>query len=279
MRHSFLSLSLLLAGLSCSPEPEGPLDALAAAPAVVSLTPTAVTVDSDTINVGSTRQPTDRLSIPIAFSAVVQSAGGSSPVGQVTGWIVDDRGLVVSGPTPFNDGGVAPDLLSGDGTFSGYVRLSITRVEIGSWSARVAATGVNGMRSTIAVIPLTVVRNNRPPIMSSLVADATISASDPQPLMLLQIKAVDPDGPSDILRVYFNSYRPNGLPASGNPFLMFDDGNSAGISGDALARDSVYSLRVQFGGAPTGTYRFEFRAIDRSSDSSNIVIHRVEVLP
>jgi hypothetical protein len=38
-------------------------------------------------------------------------------------------------------------------------------------------------------------------------------------------------------------------------------------------------LRVQFGGAPAGTYRFEFRAIDRSSDTSNAIIHFIQVLP
>jgi hypothetical protein len=215
----------------------------------------------------------------VTLSALVQVPSGSAPVADVSAWIADDRGDVVNGPFALNDRGERPDVTAGDGRYHGEARFSITRVEVGSWSARIAASGVNGTRSTTAVVPVSIVRNNLPPVISQLVAATSISASDPQPLMLLSVKAVDPDGAPDILRVFFNSYRPTGQPASGNPFLMFDDGNTAGISGDGVARDSVYSLRVQFGGAPTGSYRFEFRAIDRSSDSSNVIIHQVEVLP
>jgi hypothetical protein len=246
---------------------------------LLSVSPSGVIVNTDTINVGSTRLPTDVLEIPVTLSALVQIPAGSATVASVSAWIADDRGESISGPFALNDRGERPDLTAGDGQFSGEARFSISRVEVGTWSARVAATGVNGTRSTTAVVQVSIVRNNQPPVISNLVAASSISASDPQPLMLLTMKAVDPDGASDILRVFFNSYRPNGQPASGNPFVMFDDGNTAGISGDAVARDSLYSLRVQFGGAPTGSYRFEFRAIDRSSDSSNVIIHHVEVLP
>lgn len=279
MRRSLLSLVVAVAGMSCSPEPSGLLDNLASAPVLVSVSPSSVTVNTDTINVGSTRLPTDVINVPVVLSGVVQGPAGSSPVADVSAWIVDDRGDVVGGPFAFNDRGEGPDQTAGDARHSGVARFSITRVEVGAWSARIAATGVNGARSTIMVVPVTVVRNNRAPVLSNLVAASSISASDPQPLMELTVKAVDPDGAADLLRVYFDSYRPNGQPASGNPFLMLDDGNTAGISGDAVAGDSVYSLRVQFGGAPTGTYRFEFRAIDRSSDSSNVIIHHIEVLP
>jgi hypothetical protein len=279
MRRSIPCFAIALAGLSCSPEPVGPLDALAPPPVLISVSPSGVIVNTDTMNVGGTRLPTDVLQIPVTLSALVQTPAGTAPVANVSAWIADDRGDVIDGPFEFNDRGVWPDQTAGDGRFSGEAHFSIIRVEVGTWSARVGATGVNGTRSTTAVVPVSIVRNNRPPVISNLTAAASISASDPQPLMLLTVKAVDPDGASDIVRVSFDSFRPTGQPASGNPFVMFDDGNTGGISGDAVARDSVYSLRVQFGGAPTGIYRFEFRAIDRSSDSSNVIIHHVEVLP
>lgn len=279
MHRSVLFAAFALAGASCSPEPGGPLDALAPAPALISVTPSGVTVNTDTINVGSTRLSTDVIDIRVVLSGVVQVPAGHARVSEVSAWVVNDRGVEISGPLAFNDRGEAPDATAGDGRHSGVARFSITRVEIGTWSVRVAATGVNGTISTIKVVPVSIVRNNQAPVLSDLIASASISASDPQPVMDLSVKAVDPDGVTDILRVYFDSYRPNGQPASGNPFLMFDDGNTAGISGDTMAGDSVYSLRVQFGGAPVGTYRFEFRAIDRSSDSSNVIIHHVQVLP
>lgn len=279
MRRSLLFLACAVAGMSCSPEPGGPVDTLSPAPVLVSVSPASVTVNTDTINIGSTRLPTDVLDVPVVLSGDVHVPAGHAPIADVSAWIVDDRGDVISGPFPFNDRGEGPDQTAGDARYSGVARFSITRVEVGVWSARVAASGVNGTRSTIMVVPVSVARNNRAPVLSNLVAATSISASDPQPLMHLTVKAVDPDGAADLLRVYFDSYRPSGQPASGNPFLMFDDGNTAGISGDVMAGDSVYSLRVQFGGAPVGTYRFEFRSIDRSSDSSNVIIHQVEVLP
>ncbi len=279
MRRLIPPIALVVAVLSCSPEPSGVLDTLATPPVLVSVTPASLTVNSDTINVGPTRLPTDRLEIRFPMWATVVAPVGSSPVAEVSGWVTDDRGVDVSGPFQLNDRGISPDTTAGDGIYGGYVSFGIVRVEIGTWSARVAATGVNQTRSSIAISPVQVLRNNQPPVLSGLIADGTISSSDPNPLMQLRVRAVDPDGPTDIQRVYFNSYLPNGNPASGNPFLLFDDGNATGVSGDQVARDSVYSLRVQFGGAPAGTYRFEFRAIDRSSDSSNVIIHQVVVTP
>jgi len=45
----------------------------------------------------------------------------------------------------------------------------------------------------------------------------------------------DLDGQSDILKVFFNSFLPpNGSPASGNPFFLYDDGNANTISGDQI---------------------------------------------
>jgi len=94
----------------------------------------------------------------------------------------------------------------------------------------------------------------------------------------LSIKATDPDGQSDIQKVFFNSYRPDGSPSTGNPFQMFDDGNFNGQSGDSEAGDGIYSLTVQL---PTttqrGTYRFVFQATDRSGAQSNEVSHLLRV--
>jgi hypothetical protein len=58
---------------------------------------------------------------------------------------------------------------------------------------------------------------------------------------------------------------------------MFDDGVSGG---DTVANDGIYSLRVSLPPTTvTGTYRFEFQAVDRSAASSNIIVHRLTVLP
>ncbi|MDZ7268470.1 MAG: hypothetical protein ONB48_12110 [candidate division KSB1 bacterium] len=121
-------------------------------------------------------------------------------------------------------------------------------------------------------------RTNHAPLLSDLSAPTTISRSATPNLYLLSVRAVDPDSSCDdgIARVFFNSFRPDGTPASGNPFAMRDDGQE----GDARANDRRYSLRIQI--APqnqTGTYRFEFYAQDRNGALSERLTHIINVLP
>ena len=58
---------------------------------------------------------------------------------------------------------------------------------------------------------------------------------------------------------------------------MYDDGSLI-VHGDAVAGDGWYSLRVEL--PPTaqrGEYDFEFRAVDFSNTTSNVVIHNMVV--
>jgi len=102
-----------------------------------------------------------------------------------------------------------------------------------------------------------------PPVLSDLVAPATVSRSVGQ-LILLSVKVADAQGPGDIKSVYFNTTKPSGLPAENNPFFMFDDGETD-ISGDGQAGDGTYSLLIVITGEnETGDYKFDFYAEDFS---------------
>lgn len=270
--------SFLLA-LSCSPEPSGIVDAAGTPPVMRSVAPLAFVVDSDTILVGPDRLPNDVLEIRFPVSVTVTAGFQGQAVASVHCWVTNEAGVTVSPDFILNDDGVAGDTLEGDSRFGGSVLFSVQRVEVGTWHVRIAAVAENGAKSPTVLIPVHIVRNNRPPFLSDLVAESTVSASAPDPLTTMTVKAIDPDGKPDLRKVYFNSYLPSGQGASGNPFQMFDDGDRFGLSGDLTAADSLYSIRIQFAGAPTGTYRFEFGAVDRSSDSSNVIIHQIQVTP
>ena len=48
-------------------------------------------------------------------------------------------------------------------------------------------------------------------------------------------------------------------------------------NGDETAGDGIYSVIIIFTGAPEGSYRWEFQAVDRGGLYSNKITHYVEV--
>jgi hypothetical protein len=176
------------------------------------------------------------------------------------------------------DDGASPDLQANDGEFSGRLEFIIKRVEVGTYWIEAFGETVQGHRTKTLYEPFRVVRSNQPPVLSDLQAPDTVSLSNQDQLIQLRVRASDPNGLQDIARVFFNSYRPNGAPSSGNPFEMFDDGNRNGPSGDETRGDGIYSLRILLpASTQRGTYRFEFQAYDRAGAASNLLIHRMTV--
>jgi len=112
------------------------------------------------------------------------------------------------------------------------------------------------------------------PVISNLVAPDTVSLGSSTTPIFLSVHVYDTNGLNDIQSVYFNSYFPNGNPSSANPFKMYDDGTN----GDQTAGDGIYSLIVGLpSNVQTGTYRFEFQAVDRSGSVSNKITHNLVV--
>jgi hypothetical protein len=59
---------------------------------------------------------------------------------------------------------------------------------------------------------------------------------------------------------------------------MYDDANANSKSGDIIAGDGDYGLMIQLPPTTTpGIYQFHFQAIDRSLDSSNVVIKNITI--
>ncbi len=119
---------------------------------------------------------------------------------------------------------------------------------------------------------------NIPPIIRNLQAPDTLSLHPTDTLKsFLRIEVYDADGYEDIKSVYFNSYLPDGNPSRSNPIYLFDDGNLQ-ANGDLVARDGIFSrIIILPPNTPKGTYRFDFQAIDKKDEVSNIISHNIVV--
>lgn len=117
-------------------------------------------------------------------------------------------------------------------------------------------------------------KSNAAPVISDDVIEPDTVTADTIKIIWCYIKASDQNGKSDISKVYFVVYKPDG--SSNNSQLeLFDDGNIS-EHGDLVANDGIYSLLISVNeNNDKGAYRFEFRAKDRSNKLSNIINHTV----
>jgi hypothetical protein len=195
--------------------------------------------------------------------------------------IAPDGELLNSTPVPlFNDGN---DLLHGDvskedNIFSNKYPFSQSFLN-GKYTIEYYI--INSSDKATLVAEHSFIFNNNiadvAPFVSNLVAPDTVSLNTSATTdILITIQAADSNGLKDINIVFFNSFKPNGDPATNNPFLMYDDGNSH--NGDAVAGDGIYSLIISLPPESNkGTYRWEFQAQDREKKTSNIIIHNIVV--
>lgn len=119
---------------------------------------------------------------------------------------------------------------------------------------------------------------NIPPIIRNLQAPDTLDLHPTDTLkVFLRVEVYDPDGYDDVKSVFFNSYLPDGTPSRSNPIYLFDDGNFQ-LNGDLVARDGIFSrIIVLPPNTPKGKYRFDFQAVDKKNETSNIISHNIVV--
>ncbi len=135
---------------------------------------------------------------------------------------------------------------------------------------------VNGKLAASSAVVIAGV--NHPPTVSNLVMPDTVTINES---FVFSVEASDPDGASDIAGAYYNVFDPDGnLVSNSNgvsDFPLSDNGDTAS-SGDEVANDQIYTMKLSFpGGSRTGTWRFEFFAIDRQRAKSNIITHNLTV--
>lgn len=115
---------------------------------------------------------------------------------------------------------------------------------------------------------------NVPPVIKNVQAPDTLNVPALDTLkIVLSVDVSDADGPADLSFVFFNTFRPDGSPSSNNPFQLFDDGNVI-ANGDLTKDDGTYSrIIILPPGTSKGKYRFDFQALDKSDEPSNIISH------
>jgi hypothetical protein len=254
------------------------VDSVGGAPEISNVKFSLSIINTDTINIGNERKPDDHLTIRGVASAKVMHPEGRGEIKTVGYSVMKTLSSSSNGNGLLHDDGLTPDQIANDNIYSGYVEFQITRVDVGNYFIEIFSDSRSGYQSNTILLPIQIVRLNHPPILSNLIMDSLISikGSTNQNYIQIIISATDADGQSDIRMVYFDSYRPDGSPSGGNPFLMYDDGDLQGLSGDNIAGDNNYSLKI---GLPTstGTYRFEFYAVDRSNAISNAIIKNIVI--
>jgi hypothetical protein len=154
---------------------------------------------------------------------------------------------------------------------------------IGNYTIRFSAEGFDGKLKQVALTTFYFLngQDNLPPVISNSVIEPDTVIVNDTTVIFTSIEAMDPNGKSDLLEVYFKVYKPDG---STNNFkwLLLDDGSCCPlppfnqVSGDVTANDGIYSRKIEVNqGNDKGTYRFEFQARDRSGEISNIINHFV----
>lgn len=115
--------------------------------------------------------------------------------------------------------------------------------------------------------------NVAPVISNALVDPDSVVVTDTIPI-LTSLVVQDDNGLNDIKEVYFIVYRPDGS-TNNNKVFLYDDGNLTRY-GDQTAGDGIFSRIISINQTnEKGTYRFEFRAVDRGGLQSNIINYPV----
>lgn len=254
-------LFLALTVLSCESTDKDIIDTSDPPPILLQAGLSPTSVNTDTINIGPERLPGDFLSIQLRVEAnFAQAAGQDQPLAPSFSILRNRRDDPLLTARLFDDGS-GPDVSQGDSIFTALATLQIVRSEIGLFYVEVWAEDSRGSRSNASLLPFTILRLNQPPQLSNLQAPDTVKTST-QSQFFISVKAVDPDGQSDIRSVTRTT--PSGLvlPLSTAP-------------GDSIYTETVSLLPPP----PPGSYQFSFRALDRSNASSTIIYHTIVVIP
>jgi hypothetical protein len=228
------------------------IDPVQSAPVIMDASSSIALINTDTINIGTERKPDDLLTIRGVASMRVIHPEGKKEISAVKYSIFTDQSSSSLGEGDLNDNGNPPDRTANDSIYSGYIEFQINRVLVGKLVLSLWSENSTGRISNTVFLPLTIVRLNRAPVISDLVAPDTINLAETTSFHI-SIKVVDSDGQQDIKSMI--RFTPSGKMLPLAPY-----------------NDSIYVETVSLVPPPAlGSYNFRFRAADRSNDSSNVV--------
>jgi len=272
------TIILGVALISCERTVNTALDFNYTQPYLHNLELSPVSFNTDTILINGQTDPNNIIELTLICSVIADAPiPGQKSV--VTYAVTSPGGKSVYATGTLSDNGVAPDDNAGDGKYSGTVRFSILRVEVGYFELSVTGAISEIVSSNTLRKSIPVFRSSRAPFVHDLSAPDSIvlPPANQVLLILMSIAASDSDGDGDIAEVYFRNLDSPSDPTK--KFFMYDDGDVNGLSGDSVANNGYYSIIVQLpSGTPPGTYRFSFEAVDRLELTSIPLVHPLTVL-
>ncbi|MDT8325097.1 MAG: hypothetical protein RRA94_13380 [Bacteroidota bacterium] len=225
-------------------------------------------VDTDTLDVkaGQDKSPDDPVTIPLRVFVQVQRPSAVAGDVRLRCTVRQDGAR-----TPVAESSI--DVVAeGQQRFDFDIELS--RGDVGDYRVEVTGEDASGTVSARAFATLRVVYGSRPPELLELNAPDSVRLQAQAITFDMSVLVNDDSGPADIKQVFFNSFLPDRTPSTGNPFILRDQGVAS--QGDMVAGDGWYSIRVQVPpGAQKGEYEFQFRAVDFSNATSNVLIHKL----
>ena len=242
----------------CEKKYDTVINSAGSAPIVSDATSSLTIINTDTMYIGVERKENDLLSIEGIVSIKVSHLEGKKEISAVKYSVMVDDSSSILGTGLLNDEGILPDPIANDSIYSGYVQFQFERVLIGKLTLSLWSENRTGDVSNTILLPLMIVRINHPPIISDLIAPDTVNLATTTTFKE-SLKVLDPDGQGDIK--YVLRFTPSGK-----------------ILQLRAANDSVYYEDVTLIPPPDlGPYTFRFCAVDRSNDTSNILIKTIVI--
>jgi hypothetical protein len=182
------------------------------------------------------------------------------------------------------DNGASPDRKANDSCYTGNIPFHLTASAVGQYTIQIQASGDEGMTSNILALPVSIISsNNNPPVISQLIApDSVFLPTGGSPnYMKISVAVADSDGLESITSVSVTSYRPDGSIVGTLP--LFDDGSANVLSlfnmpsGDDIAGDGRYTLKIPVTTTLFPYYDFVFSAKDKMGAISNLLTKRIYI--
>jgi len=247
--------------LSCEKEKSGLIDSKLTGPLITSAFLRDVALNLDTTTSGAvTRLSSDLYQVTDSFSVRVTDDNGLQSITQVTYrvYLPGSTDYVTSGP--LNRGNTDSSAVTYNRQFS----FILGRNDIGTYKVEAVASDQFNLSSNTEQTSLIVSRRNSiPQVTGADVPDTVTLAAGATVLITMTATVADSDGAGDITEVYF--YSLNSTDPT-HKFALLDDGDTYGLSGDALAGDGIYTITVGLSDHPgvRKTYAFEFHAQDKA---------------
>lgn len=170
---------------------------------------------------------------------------------------------------------------AGNNQYTGTLDFTMGCRLVGQYRVEFVALNNENLYSNAFPVSFNVINSkNQKPVLSNLIAPDSLLRPPPgeTTYVFLQVTASDTNGSCDVPvnGVFFNSFKPDGTGANGNPFTMYDDGNPGNC--DQVAGDQNYSRCVIILNiAQLGNYQFKFNARDNSGLLSDTLVHQINV--